>query len=74
TGQARSCNEIVSILNYYLGMNYQPEYFDCPYDFYQYHTQADISKAKRLLGYEPQYSLEEGIREYLERLGENPRS
>ncbi|MEJ5339180.1 MAG: ADP-glyceromanno-heptose 6-epimerase [Aquificaceae bacterium] len=74
TGQARSFNEIVSILNYYLGMNYQPEYFDCPYDFYQYHTQADISKAKRLLGYEPQYSLEEGIREYLERLGENPRS
>ena len=47
------------------------EYFDCPYDFYQNFTQADLSKAKEFLGYEPLYSLEEGIREYLEKLGES---
>ncbi|RMH80792.1 MAG: ADP-glyceromanno-heptose 6-epimerase [Acidobacteria bacterium] len=71
TGQARSFNEMVSILNRYLGTNLEPEYFDCPYDFYQNYTQADLSKAKEKLGYEPAYNLEEGIREYLERLGES---
>lgn len=70
TGQARSFNEIVSLLNHYLGTNYEPEYFDCPYDFYQNYTQADISKARESLGYEPKYTLEDGIKEYLERLGE----
>ena len=74
TGQGRSFNEIVTLLNKYLGTNYEPEYFDCPYDFYQNFTQADISKAKRDLGYEPSYNLEEGIKEYLERLGESIRS
>ncbi|MFN3598881.1 MAG: ADP-glyceromanno-heptose 6-epimerase [Aquificaceae bacterium] len=74
TGQARSFNEIVSLLNKYLSTNYEPEYFDCPYDFYQNFTQADISKAKKDLGYEPMYSLEEGIKEYLERLGEDIRA
>lgn len=74
TGQARSFNEIVALLNRYLGTDFQPEYIDCPYDFFQRFTQADISKARQMLGYEPIYSLEEGIREYLERLGESPRA
>ena len=74
TGKARSFNEIVAILNQYLGTNFEPEYFDCPYDFFQNFTQADISRAREKLGYEPQYSLEEGIREYLERLGESVRA
>jgi ADP-L-glycero-D-manno-heptose 6-epimerase len=68
TGMARSFNEIVSILNQLLGTNLEPDYFDCPYDFYQNYTQADITKAKELLGYEPQYSLEEGIKDYLKHL------
>ncbi len=70
TGVPRSFNEIVEILNRYLGTNYEVEYFDCPYEFYQNFTQADLSKAREFLGYEPLYSLEEGIRDYLERLGE----
>jgi ADP-L-glycero-D-manno-heptose 6-epimerase len=68
TGMTRSFNEIVSILNQLLGTNLEPDYFDCPYDFYQNYTQADITKAKELLGYEPQYSLEEGIKDYLKHL------
>ncbi len=65
TGRARSFNEIIDILNGELGTNLETEYFDCPYDFYQEFTQADISKAREELGYEPEYSLEEGIGEYL---------
>lgn len=72
TGQARSFNEIVSLLNRYLGTDHQVEYFDCPYQFYQNFTQADISKARRELGYEPAYTLEDGVRDYLIRLGERP--
>ncbi|AAC06623.1 ADP-glyceromanno-heptose 6-epimerase [Aquifex aeolicus] len=65
TGRARSFNEIVSILNKELGTNYEIEYFDCPYDFYQKFTEADLTKIREALGYEPEYSLEEGIKDYL---------
>jgi len=65
TGKARSFNEIIEILNRELGKDLETEYFDCPYDFYQEFTQADITKARKLLGYEPEYTLEEGIRDYL---------
>ena len=65
TGQARSFNEIVEILNRELGTNYDVEYFDCPYDFYQEFTQADLTKISKILGYEPEYSLEEGIHDYI---------
>ena len=65
TGQARSFNEIVEILNRELGTNYEVEYFDCPYDFYQEFTQADLARIRNALGYEPEYSLEEGIHDYI---------
>ncbi|WP_461829289.1 ADP-glyceromanno-heptose 6-epimerase [Aquifex sp.] len=65
TGQARSFNEIVEILNRELGTNYEVEYFDCPYDFYQEYTQADLTKIRNALGYEPEYSLEKGIHDYI---------
>ncbi len=65
TGRSRSFNEIIEILNRELGKSLETEYFDCPYDFYQEHTEADISRAKEELGYEPEYTLEEGIRDYL---------
>mgnify|MGYP001773370391 CR=1 FL=1 len=68
TGESRSFNEIVDILSKELGVKTQVEYFDCPYDFYQNHTEADISKAKQVLGYSPEFSLEEGIRDYLRSL------
>jgi ADP-L-glycero-D-manno-heptose 6-epimerase len=65
TGEARSFNEIIEILNRELGTNLETEYFDCPYDFYQEFTKADISRAKEVLGYTPEFTLEEGIRDYL---------
>ncbi|ADC89814.1 ADP-L-glycero-D-manno-heptose-6-epimerase [Thermocrinis albus DSM 14484] len=68
TGKARSFNDIVGILNGLLGTNLEPDYFDCPYDFYQEHTEADISLAREILGYEPMFSLEDGIEDYVKRL------
>ncbi len=65
SGEARSFNDVISILNKVLGTNYETEYFDCPYDFYQEYTQADMSKIKKELGFVPKYNLERGIEEYV---------
>jgi len=67
-GKARSFNDIVNILNRLMGTNYEVEYFDCPYEFYQNYTEADISAIKQKLGYEPKYDLESGIEHYLKSL------
>ena len=66
SGKARSFNDIVGILNELLGTSLEPDYFDCPYDFYQKHTEAELTKIKKFLGYEPLYSLEDGIKAYVE--------
>jgi len=66
SGQARSFNEVVALLNKYLGKNLEPDYFDCPYDFYQEYTQADMNKIKKDLGFVPKYDLEKGIKEYVD--------
>jgi ADP-L-glycero-D-manno-heptose 6-epimerase len=65
SGKARSFNDVVKILNQALGTNYEIEYFDCPYDFYQEFTEADMTKIKKELGFVPKYSLEKGIFEYV---------
>lgn len=66
SGQAVSFNEIIHLLNQYLGTDYEPEYFDCPYDFYQEFTQADMSKIREELGFVPKYSIQRGIKEYVD--------
>jgi UDP-N-acetylglucosamine 4-epimerase len=45
--------------------NYQPRYTDFRVGDVR-HSQADISKAARLLGYQPSHRLEDGLRESLE--------
>ena len=71
TGRARSFNELVAILNQNLGTSYEIEYFDNPYPFYQNYTEADLTKSKKILGYQPRWSLEEGVKDYLKWLKEN---
>ncbi len=68
TGVTTSFNDIVRILNGVLGTSFESQYFDNPYSFYQNETQADFTKARKLLGFEPQYSLEEGIADYFEQM------
>ena len=65
SGKARSFNDVIKILNEALGTDFEPEYFDCPYDFYQVFTEADMSKIKKVLGFVPKYTLERGIKEYV---------
>jgi len=65
TGRATSFNEVIETLNQVLGLDYKPDYFDNPYSFYQEHTEADLSLAEKLLGYRPQYTTQEGMKDYL---------
>ncbi len=65
SGQARSFNELIEILNKSLGTNFAPEYFDNPHAHYQNHTEADLRNVRQSLGYEPRYSLEQGVADYM---------
>jgi ADP-L-glycero-D-manno-heptose 6-epimerase len=66
SGQARSFNELVDVLNKCLVTNFHPDYIDNPHAHYQNFTQADLTNARNALGYEPQFSLEKGVREYMQ--------
>ena len=65
TGVPRDYNAIIACLNKELGTKLEPEYIDNPYPFFQLKTQADMTLAKEKLGYEPDYSLEAGIADYV---------
>jgi ADP-L-glycero-D-manno-heptose 6-epimerase len=64
-GQARSFNELVDVLNSCLGTKFEPDYIDNPHAHYQNFTQADLTKVRGALGYEPKYPLESGVADYL---------
>jgi len=66
SGQARSFNELVDVLNRCLGTNFQPDYIDNPHAHYQDFTEADLNNARSALGYAPQFSLEAGVNDYMQ--------
>jgi len=70
SGQARSFNELVDVLNKCLGTNFPPDYIDNPHAHYQNFTQADLTNARRALGYEPRFPLEDGVSDYMHWLSE----
>ena len=65
SGVARSFNDLVQILNRSLGTNFEPEYIENPHAHYQNFTQADLTNARKELGYEPKFSFEEGVADYM---------
>ncbi|CAA6819236.1 MAG: ADP-L-glycero-D-manno-heptose-6-epimerase (EC [uncultured Sulfurovum sp.] len=65
TSKPRSFQDIADILQKELGTDYGTEYFPNPFTGYQMHTQADTSTSKEFLDYEPQWELEEGIKDYI---------
>jgi ADP-L-glycero-D-manno-heptose 6-epimerase len=66
TGQARSFNELIDILNKCLGTNFHPDYIDNPHAHYQNFTEADLDKVQSALGYQSQFSLERGVADYMQ--------
>ena len=65
TGIPRSFQEIADILQNELDTDLGTEYFSNPYDGYQMNTQADILSTRKNLGFEPNFSLEKGIKAYI---------
>jgi ADP-L-glycero-D-manno-heptose 6-epimerase len=65
TGQARSFNELVDVLNRSLGTDFKPDYIENPHAHYQNFTQADLTSVRGALGYQPQFSLETGVADYM---------
>ena len=65
TGIPRNFQEIADILQKEFNTNLRTEYFPNPHKGYQVHTQADISSTKKNLGFEPNFSLEQGIKAYI---------
>jgi UDP-glucose 4-epimerase len=66
TGRDISFNQVVEKLSEALDKDIEPEHIENPRDTYVQTTKADISKAKNLLGYEPEYSFEEGLKKSVE--------
>jgi len=64
-GQARSFNELVDILNKCLGTEFVADYIDNPHAHYQNFTEADLDKVRSALGYQPQFPLETGVKDYM---------
>lgn len=65
TGERISLNELVRTMNRIIGSDIEPVYQE-PRAGDVRDSQADISKAKKLLGYSPIVPLEEGLRRTLE--------
>lgn len=65
TGSARSFQEIADILQKELKTDLETEYFPNPFKGYQMHTQADMSKSQKYLGFKSKFTLEKGINAYI---------
>ncbi len=66
TGQTNSFNIIFRAVAKAIDYRDEPEYVENPLKNYQYYTCADITKAKRELGFTPKYTLERGIETFLQ--------
>jgi len=73
SGAARSFNDVVTTLGASLGQKLEIDYFDNPFSFYQMHTEADVSESAALLNWQPQWSLEKGMDEYVRLLDKGHR-
>jgi len=68
SGKARTYNDIVNCLGASLQQTFTPEYFDNPFAFFQMHTEADLSETSRILNWQPEWSLEAGVEDYIQHL------
>ncbi|MDQ6955244.1 MAG: ADP-glyceromanno-heptose 6-epimerase [Mariprofundaceae bacterium] len=68
SGKARTFNDIVENLGIALDEKFDIEYFDNPFLFYQMHTEADLTETQFILNWQPEWSLEKGIADYIKLL------
>jgi ADP-L-glycero-D-manno-heptose 6-epimerase len=64
SGATGTFNQVVEQLNRVLRSDLQPDYFENPYNFFQTHTEADLTQSRQVLGYSPKYDLRKGIDAY----------
>lgn len=64
-GDRITVNSLVNYLNRFLGASLEPKHLD-PREGDVRHSKADISKARKLLGYEPKVGFKEGLRRTVE--------
>jgi len=62
TGRETSFNQIVELINRFLGTNIKPKYVPNPIKNYVYRTQADTTKAEKVLGFKAKTDLETGVK------------
>ncbi|MGH9909314.1 MAG: NAD-dependent epimerase/dehydratase family protein [Nitrososphaerales archaeon] len=62
TGIGTSFNALVALTNNALGTSIEPRYIENPLKNYVYDTIADLSLISKSLGYNPQWTLEKGIK------------
>jgi UDP-glucose 4-epimerase len=62
TGTAYSFNNVIEILDRLLGKDMKPIYKPNPIKNYVYHTLADTTKAKKILGFKAKIKFEEGLK------------
>ncbi|GAV19867.1 ADP-L-glycero-D-manno-heptose 6-epimerase [Mariprofundus micogutta] len=65
SGKARSFNDIINNLTQLLDIKVDIEYIDNPFSFYQEHTEADLNESKTVLNWQPDWSLEKGMQDYI---------
>ena len=65
TGKSVSLNDVVVILNKLLGASIKPKYVKNNVKNYILTQMSDISKIRKMLGYEPKYDLEKGLKEII---------
>jgi ADP-L-glycero-D-manno-heptose 6-epimerase len=67
SGKATTFNDIIKELNKVMKLNRKPEYIDNPYGKnYQSYTECDMTLAKKNIGFVPEYSFEQGLKDYFE--------
>ncbi|MCL5782693.1 MAG: NAD-dependent epimerase/dehydratase family protein [Candidatus Thermoplasmatota archaeon] len=61
SGRNYSLNELVDKLNKLLGKNIKPKYIEMPVKNYVRETLADVSRARKLIGFEAKIGLDRGL-------------
>jgi len=66
SGESNTFNKIYEIVKEIMGSDLEAEYVKNPFKSYQYFTQADMKKAKKDLGFVPEYNVRDGVKKMIQ--------